>query len=150
MNSPTQKFIKALASLRLAVVVMAMSMVLIFVGTTAQVDTGVWQVQHQYFHSLWTWIEFKKVLLRNVPGGFPFPGGYLLGTVLLVNLLAAHITRFKYTPKRIGVILIHLGLILLLAGEAMTSVMARDADDVGRRGAGSVGAGHSRAGIGRD
>ncbi len=121
-----KSFIKALASLRLAVVVMAMSMVLIFVGTTAQVDTGIWQVQKEYFHSFWTWIEFKKVLLKNVPGGFPFPGGYLLGGVLLANLLAAHITRFKYTSKRIGVILIHSGLILLLFGEAMTSLFARE------------------------
>ena len=49
------------------------------------------------------------------------PGGYLLGLLLLINLLSAHYVRFKMNWKRSGIILIHLGLILLLVGEGITS-----------------------------
>lgn len=58
------------------------------------------------------------------PGGFPFPGGKLLGFALLVNLLAAHIVRFKLTWKRSGIFLIHGGLILMMVGEFITRQFA--------------------------
>jgi len=51
---------------------------------------------------------------------FPFVGGYLVGIVLLVNLLAAHFQRFKFTRKKIGIILTHAGLILMLLGQLVT------------------------------
>ena len=49
-----------------------------------------------------------------------WPGGYLLGSVLLVNLLAAHIKRFTLSRKKIGLFLIHAGLILLFVGQFLT------------------------------
>src|SRR5439155_20782324 len=57
-------------------------------------------------------------------GGFPVPGGYLLILLLLANLVAAHSVRFKLSWKRSGIILIHLGLIMLLLGEVVTSLLA--------------------------
>jgi hypothetical protein len=51
-----------------------------------------------------------------------FPGGWLIGLVLLVNLLAAHAKRFKFTPKKYGIILIHAGLIFLLVGQFSTEI----------------------------
>jgi hypothetical protein len=39
---------------------------------------------------------------------------------MLVNLLAAHLTRFRVTWKRSGILLIHSGLILLFVGEFVT------------------------------
>ncbi|HEX8521609.1 MAG TPA: cytochrome c biogenesis protein CcsA [Tepidisphaeraceae bacterium] len=172
-QSTFKQLLAPLASLRLTVVLIVLSMILIYAGTWAQVDTGIWQVQKQYFHSLFCWIPFKTFFFRNtpaarIPGGFPMLGGYSLGLLLLLNLLAAHALRFKarwwdllllpalaltytfalsiaptgvYTllatflvaplplilvlvplhRKRSGVILIHLGLILLLVGEGITS-----------------------------
>ena len=38
-----------------------------------------------------------------VGGSFPFPGGWLLGGLLLANLLAAHLVRFKLSWKRSGI-----------------------------------------------
>jgi ABC-type transport system involved in cytochrome c biogenesis permease subunit len=102
-------------------------MILIYAGTWAQIDTGIWQVQKRYFHSLFCWIPFQTFFPRpkpgqfHIPGGFPMLGGYSLGLLLLLNLLAAHIVRFKLAWKRTGIILIHLGLILLLVGEGITS-----------------------------
>ncbi len=39
-------------SLKLTVVLLALSMVLIFAGTLAQVDQGIWTVVDQYFRCL--------------------------------------------------------------------------------------------------
>jgi hypothetical protein len=58
--------------------------------------------------------------------GIPFPGGWTLGFALLINLLAAHITRFQFRLKRIGIWLIHSGVILLLAGELLTGLFATE------------------------
>src|SRR5438105_506643 len=116
--------VKPLASLKLTVILLAMSMLLILAGTLAQRFDGIWQVQAQYFHSFVVFIPFKLFLTSAwaIPGSFPFPGGYPLGLLLLLNLLAAHATRFQYSWKRTGIVLIHLGLILLLVGEGISSV----------------------------
>ncbi|MBC8244156.1 MAG: cytochrome c biogenesis protein ResB [Verrucomicrobia bacterium] len=51
---------------------------------------------------------------------FPFVGGYLLGIVLLVNLLAAHFQRFTFSRKKIGIFITHAGLIFMLLGQLVT------------------------------
>jgi hypothetical protein len=118
--------LKALASLRLTVVLFALSLVLVFCGTLAQVDLGIWSVVGKYFRSYYVWIPFLIFFPRtwHVPGGFPFPGGWLIGGLLLVNLLAAHAVRFKVSWKRSGILLIHSGLIVMMLGEFVTGMFA--------------------------
>lgn len=128
MNESLRRILALLASLKLTVVLLSLSMLLVYAGTWAQVDTGIWQVQKQYFHSVYTWVNLQTFLPRpqpgqpRVPGGFPMPGGYTLGGLMLVNLLAAHALRFKFTWERSGILLIHAGLVLLIVGELVTSV----------------------------
>jgi hypothetical protein len=55
-----------------------------------------------------------------------FPGGYLLGGTLLLNLLTAHFTRFTFTRKKAGIWMVHAGLILLLLGQLLTDMLARE------------------------
>lgn len=93
-----------LASLRLTVVLLSMSMYLIFVGTLAQVELGIWQVVEKYFRSLYVDVPFDVFRSLLYPGSevrwggsHPFPGGFLLIGLLLINLLAAHAVRFKVT-----------------------------------------------------
>ena len=124
-----KRILTPLASLKLTVVLLALAMLLVYVGTGAQMNSGIVDVQHKYFHSLFCWINFSTLLLQRaepgkklVAGGFPMLGGYAIGLMLLINLLAAHSVRFSLTWKRSGIILIHFGLILLLVGEAITSV----------------------------
>ena len=120
---------KFFASLRLTVVLLAFSMVLIFFGTLAQVETGIWKTQKDYFESflaVWAypeaWIAHDKLFWLRIP----MPGGYLLGGMLLVNLIAAHVTRFQFTAKKAGIFLIHFGLILLLVSELLTDVLSEE------------------------
>lgn len=120
-----------LASLRLTVALLCLSLVMIFVATLDQVHLGVWGVQQKYFHAFF--------VLAKVPGtelSMPvFPGGYLLGIALLVNLIMAHLWRFRLSWKKAGIWLTHLGLILLLIGEGLSGLMQRDGQvrlDVGQ------------------
>lgn len=100
----------ALASLRLTVVLFVLSMFLVFAGTLAMRDSGLWATLSGYFRCWVAWIPlqvfvpfgqvfFGMPMNLRVPGGFYYPGGWLLGTALLINLLAAHTVRFKFFKR---------------------------------------------------
>ncbi len=116
----------AVASLRVTVVLFLMALVVIFCGTLAQIDAGIWDVVGKYFRSFYVWIPFQIFFPRSihVPGGFPFFGGWAVGAALLVNLLAAHAVRFRLSWKRAGVLILHAGLIVMMVGELVTGMFA--------------------------
>jgi hypothetical protein len=114
--------LRVLASLRLTVVCLSIGMLLVFLGTLAQVHLGIHAVQAHYFQSLFVFWSPQGANWK-IP---ILPGGYLLGTVLLFNLLAAHATRFQFSRKKIGIILLHFGVILLLLGQLLTGLFARE------------------------
>lgn len=119
--------LKAMASLRLTVALLALSMALIFIGTLAQVRVGVWEAVHTYFRAPIAWVDpnlFIPASAAALPFRFPFPGGATIGLLLLLNLLAAHAARFKLTARRTGIITLHAGLIVLLIGEFATALLA--------------------------
>jgi hypothetical protein len=162
------RVINFMTSLRLTVVCLGFGLLLVFIGTLAQVDEGLYQAQTRYFKSFvisWkpaevNWGNFNPSddnpayikLAVNAAGKIVhaagkvvqgvgwlgakifgpnarlpvFPGGYLIGTVLLVNLIAAHIRRFKFTPKKIGIWMVHMGLILLLVGQLLTDMLSQE------------------------
>lgn len=113
-----RRIVSIFTSLRLTVVCLVAALVLVFVGTLAQVDLGLYAAQSKFF---------RAFLVYWTPAGSHWkipvlPGGWLIGIVLLVNLLAAHAKRFKFTPKKYGIILIHAGLIFLLVGQFVTEL----------------------------
>ncbi len=120
-----QRILKVLASLRLTVVLLALAMVLIFVGTIAQTRLGVWQAVDSYFRS---WIAMVDLSLFSLGSGLnihiPIPGGLAIAGAMIINLLAAHVIRFKATRKRIGIVILHAGMIVLLGGEFVTGFFA--------------------------
>jgi hypothetical protein len=120
------KTLKTLASLRLTVFLFVLAILLVFFGSLAQVDLGNWTAVKRYFRSAYVWVPLQIFFPRSVEvgGGFPFPGGWLLGGLLLVNLLAAHAIRFKISWKRSGILLIHVGLIVLMLSELVTGLCA--------------------------
>jgi hypothetical protein len=105
--------LKPLTSLKLTVVCLACAMVLVFVGTLDQVHLGVYEAENRYFKSFF--------LYFTPPGGtlkIPwFPGGYLVGSLLLLNLIAAHLARFRFSWPKAGLLVLHAGVILLLLGQ---------------------------------
>ena len=114
--------LKPLASLRLTIICLACGMFLVFVGTLDQVQIGVYEAQLRYFKSFFLYFDLPGSNFR-IPY---FPGGYTLGAVLLVNLIAAHVSRFKFTWKKAGIQILHSGLILLLLGQLVTSLFEEE------------------------
>jgi hypothetical protein len=117
-----EKLWKVLTSLRLTVVLLAFGIVLVFVGTVAQANEGLYQAQERYFKQWFVW--GISMFGYKVPIGLP--AGYLIGTLLLINLTAAHIKRFQFTTKKLGIHLTHLGVILLLVGQLATDLFSRE------------------------
>ena len=116
------RFIKVITSLRLTVVLLAFGILLVFIGTIAQVDEGLYNAQARYFRQ-W-FVVGLGVFGKRMP--IILPGGYLIGTLLLLNLVAAHLYRFRLTTKKIGIQLAHAGVILLLVGQLLTDMLARE------------------------
>ncbi|MGV3754461.1 MAG: cytochrome c biogenesis protein ResB [Verrucomicrobiota bacterium] len=117
-----EKIWKIISSLKLTVILLAFSVVLVFIGTVAQADEGLYNAQERYFKH-W-WVPSFSFFGSKVP--IPLPGGYLLGTALLVNLIAAHITRFKWGWKKSGIFMTHIGIIMLLVGQLTTDLFSRE------------------------
>lgn len=120
MRDLGKAFIEFFVSLKLTVVLLGLSALLVFFATLDQTNLGIWGIQHKWFRAF--------IVLHDVKG-YPvpiFPGGYSIGGMLFLNLIAAHIQRFKFTLKRIGLLLTHLGLLVLLVGELLTGLTQKE------------------------
>ncbi|MFM2004119.1 MAG: cytochrome c-type biosis protein [Planctomycetota bacterium] len=123
---------QALGSLKLTVALFAFSLVLVFAGTLAQHHLNMLEVKERYF-TCWIAMLHLEDLVPNafymhkepLPGKLPIPGGAMVGFMLMLNLIAAKITRFHVHSSGarlwggIGVILagIALTVAIILAGQ---------------------------------
>lgn len=124
---PLYLCLEPLASLRITVVLFALALILVFYGTWAQRELGNWTAIAQYFRSFIVLIPLRVIFcyaFPNIPGVIPFPGGWLLGSLMMINLLAAHAVRFRFTWRRSGILLTHFGLALMMVGEVVTGLCA--------------------------
>jgi hypothetical protein len=110
-----------LVSLKLTVALLAFGMLLVFVATLDQVNLGVFAVQEKYFRSF---VVFRRVGDIPIP---VLPGGYIVGGLLLANLVASHLYRFGLSWRKSGIFLTHFGLIILLVGELLTGLWQKEA-----------------------
>ncbi len=114
------RLVDLFTSLKLTIICLAAAMVLIFAGTLAQVHLGIHEAQQRYFQSLFVWWPPESRGFK-IP---VFPGGHLIGAVLLINLIAAHLKRFRLAWRKLGIHLTHAGLIIMLAGGLFTDLFA--------------------------
>src|SRR3954454_2052412 len=94
-----RKILDLITSLKLTIVCLVAAIVLIFAGTIAQVHLGIHEAQQRYFQSLFVWWPADG-------NGFKipvFPGGHLIGAILLINLIAAHAQRFHWAWRKLGI-----------------------------------------------
>src|SRR6266581_2528753 len=115
-----RKLVDLITSLKLTIICLAAGMALIFAGTLAQVHLGIHEAQQRYFQSFFVWWPPEGQGLK-IP---IFPGGHLIGAVLLINLIAAHAKRFRWAWRKLGIHLTHAGLIIMLAGGLFTDLFA--------------------------
>jgi hypothetical protein len=118
-KSPFRTVLEAVGSLKITVAMLGASIFLVLAGTLAQVESGIWTVVHQYFRCWIAWIDLKVFQARGSgwTGSFPFPGGFLIGTVLVVNLLVSHAQRIKLQARGQR---LWMGLATLVVGSLLT------------------------------
>jgi hypothetical protein len=90
--------------------------VLVFLGTLHQVEHGLYAAQKEFYYS---WFALYK-------GFVPLPGGLLIMWVLFLNLFLSMMIHFQYGLRRMGSVLIHLGILLLLAGGWVTHLYGEE------------------------
>jgi ABC-type transport system involved in cytochrome c biogenesis permease subunit len=105
IGNEIKRILEPLASLKLTVVLFALSIFLILAGTFAQVDKDIWEVIGLYFRCWFAWVPLQVFFPQSFSPEKPiviadwigiwFPGGKLLGLLLAINLVAAHLVRFK-------------------------------------------------------
>src|SRR5436190_2015001 len=143
------RLVRFFTSLRLAVVLLALGLVLVFLGTLAQESLGLYEAQNRFFRSFFVdasslYAALHKTADMFLQGfGHPlepvdahalltsrkipvFPGGYLVGGLLLINLLAAHTRYYRPEKRKIGIAMIHLGVVLLLLGQLLTDLLSNE------------------------
>lgn len=116
-----KKIVNFFLSLKLTVTLLVLSMVLVFAGTLAQVDKDIWTVMAQYFRCFIAWIDLYVFFPRHmdIPDvRIPFPGGFLIGTLLVINLIVVHWANFKIQArggrKVAGMAVLLLGILVLV------------------------------------
>ena len=85
-------------------------MILVILGTLSQADIGLYSAQEKYFSSWITWL-----------GIMPTPGGRLALFIMFLNLFSFVLKRSFWSIKKIGIIITHLGVLLLLLGGGVTA-----------------------------
>lgn len=118
-----------LASLRFTIILLFLSLLLVFFGTLDQVDFGIYHTQQKYFESflaVWDyppqWIYSQYLSWIHIP----LPGGYVVGPLLLLNLLCAHFKYFRRRWSKLGIVFIHAGIAILLVGQWATQVFQKE------------------------
>lgn len=118
--SKRRPLLEGLASVRLTLFCIAFLMVLVFFGTLAQVQIGTFAAQKMYFNSFWI---YKDIFGMNVP---VLPGGLTVGSLWMVNLLAAFAVRFEFERRHLGILMSHIGVMVLFAGQFMAQTLGRE------------------------
>ena len=114
MNRTVTQIRDAITSLKLTIGCLALLMILVVACTIAQVRLGTLGAVNLYMRSWFYWMELGSL---SVP---IFPGGALVGLVLMANLIAAQGRRLELSWRKAGIWIVHAGLILLFVGEFIT------------------------------
>ncbi|MCB1279766.1 cytochrome c biogenesis protein ResB [Prosthecobacter sp.] len=137
-KSPVAKVFAFLSSFGLATTVLAMLLLLTFLGTLEQAEHGLVASQARYFESVfidridigacWRALALNAYWdIGNV--SLPLyivPGGYTLMAILFVNLLLGGVVRVRKSPKTIGVIISHFAILFMIAAGAVTHHFAKE------------------------
>ena len=121
MNRASQKIWDGLTSLGLTITCLAFLMVLVVACTLAQVRLGTLGAVNLYMRSWFYWMDLGALRIPI------FPGGALVGLVLVLNLVFAQFRRLELSWKKAGIWIVHVGLIVLVVGEFVTAGFQVDA-----------------------
>ena len=94
--------------------------ILVFFGTIAQKDIGLYKSQMLYFSSYYFLLG----------GLIPLPGGRLILIIMTINLTASLFKKHIWKIKKMGIIIVHIGGLLLLLGGGVTAMFSSEGNMV--------------------
>ena len=94
-------------------------MILVVLGTLAQKDMGLYASQNRYFSAWITWFWF-----------FPMPGGRITLIIILINLSFFFFQKSIWKIPKLGIVILHMGGILLLVGGGLTAMFSSEGNMV--------------------
>ena len=105
-----KKLSNFLASYKLSCFLFLLLLLLTYLGTMNQVEHGLYQSQQKYFESFF----LVHWAFGAVP--VPLPGGYLVMILVFVNLFWGAVVRARRGWSKVGILIAHAGILLLLGG----------------------------------
>ena len=121
-----KQIIKIVSNPKIFIYTIIWLMVLVVLGTLSQGDIGLYASQQKYFSANITW-------LGDI---IPVPGGRITMVIMLVNL--TFMVLFKHNLwkiKKFGVLIVHIGALLLLIGGGLTAIFSSEGNMVIEEGA---------------
>ncbi len=113
-----------LASLKLTVILLALSVFVVWVITLEQATIDIWELKHKHFGSAFVYVPFSTFLppkwypdLSRGGAGFFLPSGFTLIVAMLINLTAAHMLRFRLQASGARLLI---GIVVLSASAGLT------------------------------
>ena len=94
--------------------------VIVFFGTIAQKDVGLYASQVKYFSSYYFLFA----------GFLPLPGGRITIIIMTVNLASSLFKKSLWKMKKLGIIIVHIGGLLLLIGGGITAKFSAEGNMV--------------------
>lgn len=132
------RLISFLSSFGLATIVLALLLLLTFLGTLEQAEYGLVASQARYFESIFVdridigacWRALALDVywnIGNVVLPTPIlPGGYTLMAILFVNMFLGGLIRIRKSPRTVGVVISHFAILFMIAAGAVTYHFAKD------------------------
>lgn len=120
MRNRLSKLFHLLASTAFSLVCVGLAIVLVVVGTIAQVNIGAFEAQKVFFNSFCIYWPLGSLKIPL------FPGGLSVGLLWVVNLVCSFIHRYQAFNRGIGMWLSHVGILLLLLGQCLTQLLSQE------------------------
>lgn len=114
--SGARRLLLRLASPRITVACLLWLAVLTCWGTVHEAGHGLYAARERFFHA-WLFLAW---------GWLPLPGMQGTSAVVLLNLAASMLARFRATPRWIGLWIVHAGIFVLLAGSYLARGFGRE------------------------
>lgn len=114
---------RLLCSLKLACVLLGLLLLLTWLGTVYQAEAGLYAAIARYFDS---WYVLQEVAsIGDVKLVLPLPGAWPVMILLFLNMLFGGVLRVRPRWSRLGVIVAHISILVILAAGFVTSISSK-------------------------